>query len=375
MNNPWDVCPKVASFKSYEPGLSMEEIKEKYGLDKVLKFASNENPFGVSPKVLQRLTEVATQSFRYPQSGNPRLVEKITNYYQKKYPHLTSKQVFVSNGSDEIIDLLFRVKTEPGKHNVVAFKPCFGLYEIQAKFQGCEFRQAPLNDDFSFNFESLLKLVDQNTSMVFVTAPDNPSGLLAKKSELANLAKSLPAQCLLIIDEAYIEFAGDENKTSLLGDLDKYENIVIMRTFSKVYGLAGLRIGYAFLPEKLANYLWRVRLPFSLNILANEAAIAALDDEEFKQKTIKNNEIERFKMFNSLEELGCKVTPSSANFLMFRLPESYNPKEFNQQLLERGIIVRYLASYDLPNYLRFSIGTKEDNQIFIDTLKILMSIS
>lgn len=376
-SNAWDVCPQVADFKAYEAGLSLDEIREKYALKKVVKLASNENPFGVSPNVLATIKEYAADSFRYAQSGNPRLVNALATYYGQKYPYIKSKNIFVGNGSDEIIDLLFRVRCNPTEHNVVTFKPCFGLYVTQAKFHGCELRQAPLREDFSFDFDILFSLVDKNTRLVFVTNPDNPSGRLIQKKDLLWLAKALPKSCLLVIDEAYIEFVEENSlqEHSLINHMQDLQNVTIMRTFSKVYGLAGLRIGYAFLPEKLADYMWRVRLPFSVNILAQEAAIAALNDEAFKQKTIDQCVRGRLFLKDALQALGCNVLPSSANFIMFSLPQNnLTAKQFNEQLLQKGYIIRSLVSYQLPEYLRVSIGTDEQNTEFITHCQSILNL-
>ncbi len=361
------VLEHIQAVKPYEAGLSIDEIKVKYGLANVIKMASNENPFGLSKKAQEKILQNACNAFRYPQAGNPRLVKAIYSYYHEKYPFLTEKQIFVGNGSDEIIDLLFRIRTEPHKHNAVMFNPCFGLYSTQAKVQNCEIRTTPLKDDFSFDFEGLRKCVDENTRLCFVTTPDNPSGHLANKKELVEFARSLPQSCLLIVDEAYMEFAGDEKDHSLLPELAQFNNVAVMRTFSKVYGLAGLRIGYIFLPEQIADYMWRVRLPFSVNLLAQEAAISALEDEEFKQKTIVHTIKERAIVKEALEKMQCKVYPSSANFLMFE-PKGINAKELCQKLLERGIIVRALRSYSLPHCIRVSIGTTEENKEFLSAM-------
>ena len=361
------VLEHIQTFKPYEAGLSIDEIKAKYGLLNVIKMASNENPFGLSKKAQESICKNACNAFRYPQACNPRLVQAIHAYYHKKYPFITEKQIFVGNGSDEIIDLLFRIRTEPHKHNAVMFNPCFGLYSTQAKVQNCEIRTASLKEDFSFDFVALRKCVDENTRLCFVTTPDNPSGYLANKQELLDFAHSLPQSCLLIVDEAYIEFAGDEKENSLLPELAQFNNVAIMRTFSKVYGLAGLRIGYIFLPEQIADYMWRVRLPFSVNIIAQEAAISALEDEEFKQKTIVHTIKERAFVKQELEKMQCKVYSSAANSLMFE-PKGIDAKELCQKLLERGIIVRALKSYSLPHCIRVSIGTTEENKEFLSAM-------
>ena len=363
MNLPFtsfnDVRPEVASFESYEPGLSIAEIAERYGLSRVIKMASNENPLGVSPRVREVLEKSIGQAFRYPQSGNPRLVKALAAFYG-----VDAGRIFVGNGSDEIIDLLFRVRAIPGVHNAVVFRPCFGLYPTQAKMAGVELRQAPLKPDFSFDFPGLLKLVDENTTLVIVTSPDNPSGRAASADELAALAKALPPACLLVVDEAYIEFAGPEH--SLLPRLGELPNVALMRTFSKVYGLAGMRIGYAILPPAIADYMWRVRLPFSLNILAEEASLAALEDAEFRERTIALVQRGRKELTEGLRSMGCEVLPSMSNFLMFRTPEgSAGVKKLHGELLRRGIIIRALGGYHLPDWLRVSIGTDEENELFL----------
>lgn len=371
MKSELPICEHIKSFEPYVAGLSIDEIKEKYQLAHVIKMASNENPFGSSKLAKESMVQNVGNAFRYPQAGNPRLVKALAKYYQKKYPFISEKQIFAGNGSDEIIDLLFRTLTVPGKHNAVMFKPCFGLYSTQAKVQNCEIRTCPLKDDFSFDFEGLRALVDENTALCFVTSPDNPSGRLADRAELLSFARSLPKTCLLVVDEAYIEFAGNEEDCSIIGELASFENVAIMRTFSKVYGLAGMRIGYIFVPEIVADYLWRIRLPFSINILAQEAAICALDDEEFKQKTITHTMAERSGMSKALQELGCKVYPSHSNFIMFE-PAVLPAKEVCQKLLEKGIIVRALTSYSLPHLVRVSIGTVEENTMFLTAMRELM---
>lgn len=363
-----DVRPEVAAFESYEPGLSIAEIAERFGLERVIKMASNENPLGVSPRVRQVITEKAGEAFRYPQSGNPRLVKALAEFYG-----VDAKRIFIGNGSDEVIDLLFRVRAVPGVHNAVAFRPCFGLYPTQAKMAGVELRQAPLNDDFSFDFEGLLSLVDENTTLVLVTSPDNPSGRIAPVEELEKLATALPPACLLVVDEAYAEFASPEE--SLLSRLDRLPNVAIMRTFSKVYGLAGLRIGYAILPPAIADYMWRVRLPFSLNILAEEAALAALADAGFREETAALVARGRDMLTRELRAMGCEVLPSRSNFIMFRTPENaVDVKTLHGELLRRGIIIRALGGYHLPDWLRVSMGTDEENALFLKYTREILGV-
>ncbi len=353
---------EVKAFSPYEAGLSIDEIKQKYGLEKVIKLASNENPLGVSPKALAVLQEKADLAFRYPQSGTPRLVNALAAWL-----NVDKKRLVVGNGSDEVIDLLIRAMARENYHNIVAFDPCFSIYCTQAKFCNIELRRAPLNQDFSFDFDRLLDLIDDKTSLVFITNPDNPSGFSIEKEEILSFAKKLPKHCLLVVDEAYIDFA--EAKYHSISLIEEQDNIALMRTFSKCYGLAGMRIGYGIFPKEIADYLCRVRLPFSLNILAEEAAIAALSDKEFYEKSIETTKIGREFLTQELTKLNFKVLPSQSNFLFILPPKIGQAKELFQFLLERGMIIRRLTSYGQEEALRVSIGLPEENEILISLIK------
>ena len=260
---------EITGLKAYSPGLSIAEIQKKYGLSRVIKMASNENPLGLPPLAREALMRHAAEAFRYPQGGNPRLVEALAARHA-----VDPATLAVGNGSDEIIDLLIRILAVPGKHNLVCFSPCFSIYPIQGQICGVEIRRCKLAEDFRFDFDSLLEAVDQNTRLVFVTTPDNPSGHCPPRTAVLRLAQNLAERapdCLLVIDEAYMDFAGDEKAHSLLTAGILPHNTACLRTFSKCFGLAGLRVGYAVLPREIADGFWRARLPFSVNILAEEA--------------------------------------------------------------------------------------------------------
>ncbi len=358
----------VRAFKPYTAGLSIDEIRDKYGLARVIKMASNENPLGTSPLVRRVLENRAGLAFRYPQAGNPRLVKALAAYHG-----VSPSRIVVGNGSDEVIDLLFRVCAEPGVNNAVAFRPCFGIYTTQAALCGVELRQADVNPDFSFPWDRLLELVDDKTSLVFVTTPDNPSGHTASAAELERLARALPEGCLLVVDEAYMDFTDDESAHSLLPRLDEFPNLIVSRTFSKSFGMAGLRLGYAIMPEELADHMWRVRLPFSVNLMAEEAGIAALEDTAFHDETLRVVREGRGYLAGELERLGCRVYPSQSNFLMFEVPAGTpDAAGLFEGLLRRGFILRPLTSYGLPRHLRVSVGTAEENTLLINAMRELL---
>ena len=343
-------------------------IREKYGIERVIKLASNENPLGTSPLVQHTLETHVGLAFRYPQAGNPRLVKAIAAHHG-----VSPSRIIVGDGSDEVIDLLFRICVEPGVNNAVAFMPCFGIYTTQAALCGVELRQTPVNADFSFPWDNLLKLVDDKTSLVFVTTPDNPSGYTPPVAELETLAKALPDTCLLVLDEAYMDFTDDEADYSLAKRLDEFPNVIISRTFSKSFGMAGLRLGYAIVPEELADHYWRVRLPFSVNLMAEEAGIAALQDVAFHDETVRVVREGRAWLTGELTKLGCRVFPSQSNFLMFELPaDGPNAASLFEDLLRRGIILRPLTSYGLPRNLRVSVGTAEENTMLINAMRELL---
>lgn len=377
MNSACKVREAVQGFEPYSPGRSIDEIRELYGLEKVIKLASNENPLGASPLVQKAIQRAAAGVFRYTQSGTPRLAAAIAAHHG-----VSPACVVTGNGSDEVIDLLIRCKAEPGVHNVVTFDPCFSLYPLQSRLCGVELRQAPLNDDFTFNWPAMLALVDEKTALVFVTTPDNPSGYTPPVAEIAAVAKKLPQGALLVIDEAYMDFAaaskGKDNarisEFSLLPSIAEYNNIAVLRTFSKSWGMAGLRLGYGIMPAELADYLCRVRPPFSVNILAEAAGIAALQDSAFRQATLLAVEEGREYLSKELAAMGCKVYPSRSNFIMFGLPQnvSLSPDELFDALLRRGIIIRQLKSYKLPHLLRISVGSMDENRTLVKEMREIL---
>ncbi|MDL2307682.1 histidinol-phosphate transaminase [Desulfovibrio sp. OttesenSCG-928-C06] len=371
--NPDSVREAVRAFKPYAPGLSIDEIAEKYGLSRVIKMASNENPLGMSPLAVEAIQRAAAEGFRYAQSGNPRLARAVAEYHG-----VDVSQVVLGNGSDEVIDLLVRCRAEAGRDNIVVNRPCFSLYPMQTKLCGVELREVPLNADFSFNWQGLLEQTDGNTALVFITTPDNPTGYCPPVAEVEDFAKNIAAKApgaLLVVDEAYMDLSGDEKAHSLLPKLNSFPNVAILRTFSKSFGLAGLRIGYGIMPANLADYLCRVRLPFSVNLMAEAAGIAALQDKEFLRLTKETVASGRVVLSDGLHALGCRPVPSQANFLIFRLPEDckLDTEQVFTALLERGVIIRQVKSYGLPDYLRVSVGNPDENRVFLKELAEILN--
>ena len=358
----YPIRPEVLAFESYTPGLSIDEIRERYGLDSVVKMASNENPLGTSPLAEEAIRAAAPLAFRYAQSGNPKLIKAIAAKHGIDPGH-----VVAGNGSDEIIDLLARVAPSPAYHNVVSSKPSFSMYKIVSRLCGVEFREVPLKEDFSFDWQGLTRAVDARTALVFITTPDNPSGYCPPAQEVEAFARALPPTCLLVIDEAYMDFVDDAACRSLLPKAASLPNVVFLRTFSKSYGLAGVRLGYGILPLPLADAMRRVHPPFSVNILAEEAGLAALADACFYEKTLEVVRSGRKFLSEGLRALGCTVYSSHANFLLFQPPASCgkSARAIFEALLAKGMIIRPLSSYGLEGHLRVSVGSEQEKHLFM----------
>lgn len=357
----------ISGLAPYAPGLSIDEIKARHNLSQVVKLASNENPLGAPPLAIEAVRRNAASIFRYPRGGNPRLVAALAHRHE-----VDKSRIALGNGSDEIIDILMRVLGRPGKDNIACFEPCFSIYPIQAHINHLAIRRVKLNEDFTFDFDALLAKMDRHTRLVFITTPDNPTGYCPPAALVENFAAALAEKCpdaLLIVDEAYMDFSPEEKECSLLAQGALPKNAGFLRTFSKSWGLAGLRIGYAVLPADIADAFWRVRLPFSVNLLAEEAALAALADKAFREEALATVAAGRLLLSESLRELGCEVFPSAANFLLFAPPRDLiPPKTCFEKLLERGVIIRALASYSMPDYLRVSIGSPRENKLFLEAM-------
>jgi histidinol-phosphate aminotransferase len=364
MNRSW-IRGNILDFEPYSPGLSIDEIQEKYGLSVVIKLASNENPLGVSPRVGQVLKEQWKAVHRYPQAGSPRLRQALADYHG-----IPVERVVAGNGSDEIIDLLIRVVADPRKDHVLALRPSFSIYRLQSKLCDVAFRQIDLREDFTFPLQELLGAVNENTAMVFLTTPDNPSGFAPTAEEVLAFYRDLPKDCLLVLDEAYMDFAVPQDRYSLLSLAGQASNLVVLRTFSKLYGLAGLRLGYGLMPEELADYHLRVKLPFSVNVLAEKAGLAALQDHAFRRDTLDTVVRGREELSRILREWGFQVYPSQANFILVKPPMP--AAVLFERLLRRGIIIRQLLSYGLKDHLRITIGNANDHEQLLAAIRDIL---
>ncbi len=348
----------LARVTPYTPGKPIEEVQRELGLPSAMKLASNENPLGPSPKALEAIRQALPSLHRYPDSHCFYLVRKLA-----RHMGLVPEQFIVGNGSDEIITLAVRALIEPGDEVVIAH-PTFVIYQIASQIAEAKIRTVPLRD-FRYDLAGMRRAVTRRTRLVFIANPDNPTGTYVTRAEVEAFMGGLPPHVVVFFDEAYAEVADVPDYPDSRAFLGRHP-VIITRTFSKAYGLAGIRVGYGMAPTDLIEAMHRVREPFNVNSLAQVAAAAALEDTEHLEATRRLLREQKRVLVQALEQIGFACIPSATNFILFRV----GPKasETVQALLKRGIIVRHMQGWDLPDYVRVTIGLPQENQAFIQAL-------
>lgn len=346
----------------YVPGKSIEEIAAVFGIKEIIKLASNENPLGCSPLVLNYLASLSAEPIlRYPSPKIHALRKKLAEKL-----HLSAAELILGNGSDPLFGLLLTIFALNQDKHMLTHDYAFSTYAIQARTLGIPVKSLPVHADWTVDIDALIGACTAKTALIFLANPNNPTGLFIPLHQLEKLLEHIPETTILVIDEAYYEYAYPKNHPGALTLLHKFPNVVITRTFSKAYGLAGLRIGYAMAIPEIIGLMERVQLPFVVNQLAMSAAWAALDDNDFLDKTIANNQQGMAFMQRKFQSMGLSYLPSQANFITFDCGQEALP--VYEGLLQKGIIVRPLNPYQLPQHLRVSIGTSAQNNYFLDIL-------
>jgi len=346
----------------YIPGKPMEELQRELGLTNIIKLASNENPLGTSPKVTAAITAALPELTRYPDGSGFALKAALAAHL-----NVAPNQLTLGNGSNEILELLARTFLSPDV-NVVFSQHAFAVYPLVTQAVGATAHVvAALN--YGHDLIAMRNAVDEKTRLVFIANPNNPTGTVLAATTLKAFLHSLPKTVLCVLDEAYFEYShAEENAVNWLSE---FENLIITRTFSKAYGLAGLRVGYSICHPTLADLLNRVRQPFNNNSLALVAAEAALQDKDYLQQTIALNNSGMAQLTAAFEQLGLAWIPSAGNFVSVDLNRSALP--VYQALLQKGVIVRPIANYEMPQHLRISIGMAHENQLFIAALTAVLA--
>jgi histidinol-phosphate aminotransferase len=347
----------ILDLRPYEPGKPVEELERELGIAGSIKIASNENPLGPSPKAMAAVHEVVAGVHRYPDGANfelrARLAERLG---------IEGEQLVFGCGADEILELLAKCFLSPGDEVVYAW-PSFAMYPIVAKGMGAETVAVPLDSELVHDLPTMAEAVGERTKIVLVCNPNNPTGTSVGAEAFDRFAAALPEDVVLAVDEAYFEYARRPEFPDSLAWVRRRPGTVVLRTFSKVFGLAGLRIGYGIADPELAGYLERARHPFNVNRLAEVAAVAALDDREHVERSLQINAQGIEYLSQELAKLGIEVWPSDANFILARAGA-----DCYQRLLPEGVIVRPLRGFGLDEHVRITVGLPEENERVVKAL-------
>ena len=349
------VCESILSLTPYQGGRPISEIQREYGLSNVIKLASNENPLRVSKKVQEAIKSAITQIGRYPDGNGYYLKDSLA-----KKLSVSAKSITLGNGSNDILELIPRAYVCSKDDEVIFSQYAFVVYPLVTKAIGAKAIVTPAND-FGHDLNAMYEAITDKTKVIFIANPNNPTGTLLSNEEIYNFLKKVSNEIIVVLDQAYIEYLDVEDV--YIDWLKDFPNLVITRSFSKAYGLAGLRVGYSISSEEIADYLNRIRQPFNVNLIAQEAAIAALSDADFLAESVKVNSDGLLQLEEGFRSLGLKFIKSYANFISVKVS---NSMELNQKLLEQGIIVRPV---EMKDYLRISVGTNAENAKFLEVLK------
>lgn len=358
------VLPPVAALHPYEPGKPIEELEREGGAGDVIKLASNENPLGPSPMAIAAVTAALAEVNRYPDGGCWALTRKIAARHQ-----VGVERIFAASGSVEVLNLLSFLFLRPGLNSVFS-EHAFAIYALATAAAGGEWRAIPMKPGYRFDLDVIAAAIDGNTRLVFLDNPNNPTGTIFRTAEWEKFLAKVPEQVLIVADEAYFEFVRDPDYPDSLKYHDTGRMIVTLRTFSKIFGLAGLRIGYAVARPDIVTLLHKVRQPFNVTSLAQVAAIAGLDDGVHVRRTLEINAAGLAYLGHEFKRLGIDFVPSHANFILAEVGDAL--KVFND-LLKLGVIVRPMGGYGLPRHLRISVGLEQENRRLVSALEQVLA--
>jgi histidinol-phosphate aminotransferase len=355
----------VRAIAPYQGGKPISELAREMGLKEadIVKLASNENPLGISPKAQMAIDDAIGDIARYPDGNSFALRQVVSDKFG-----VDQSQIVFGNGSNDILELAARAFLQVGCEAIFS-QHAFAVYPLVTQAVGANGVVVPAQD-FGHDLDGFLAAITPKTRLIFVANPNNPTGTLLQKDSLKAFIHAVPKHVLIVLDEAYDEYLGADVKSEAISWLASYENLIISRTFSKAYGLAGLRVGFGLMHTDVADILNRVRQPFNVNSIAQAAAIASLADSDFVARSYAANQAGMKQITLGLTELGLTYIPSFANFVSFKVP---NAADVNKQLLKNGVIVRPIANYGMPDYLRVSIGLFSENARFLIVLEEILT--
>ncbi len=351
----------IKDLQPYQPGKPIEALERELGISNIIKLASNENPLGPSPKVLEAIRAGLKNITRYPDGFD--LTAKLA-----KVLSVNAKQITLGNGSNQVLNVIAQTFLTP-EHNAVISAHAFIVYPIAVKMLGAKLKTVPAKN-WGHDLDAMANAIDDKTRVVFIANPNNPTGTWNTGKEIRAFMKRVPPNVIVVLDEAYTEYVTTADYESSFALLNQYPNLIVTRTFSKAYGLAGLRVGYSVSSEAVADLLNRVREPFNVNSLALIAAQVALDDVEYLEKSKKLNTAGMKQLEEGFRQLSLKWIPSIGNFIAVEFQQDAMP--LYNKLLHQGVITRPIAMYDMPKHLRISIGLPEENERCLGALKSIL---
>lgn len=351
----------IRAIAPYQPGKPISELAREMGLNEaeIVKLASNENPLGLPPKARAALEAAVSDLARYPDGNGFELKAAISNKFG-----VSADQIVLGNGSNDVLEIAVRTFLTTADSAVFS-EYAFAVYPLEVQAAGAELIEVKAQE-YGHDLDAMLAAIKPNTKLVFVANPNNPTGNLIKPGALLEFLEAVPETVLVVLDEAYTEYLPPEMTSDSIAWLQQFPNLIVSRTFSKAYGLAGLRVGFGLAHPEVAGLMNRLRQPFNVNSLAQAAAVAALGDDEFLAKSVAVNSAGMKQITDALKRLGLPYIQSYGNFVTFHVGDA---RVLNQYLLKNGVIVRPLAGYNMPNSLRVSIGLPEENARFIEVLE------
>ena len=356
--------PGIRSLSPYDPGKPLEELEREYGVSDAIKLASNENPLGPSPKTLKAIEDQLSDIHRYPDGSGHNLKASIAEHHG-----VSSNQICLGNGSNDVLDMVARVFVEPGETGIIS-QHAFIVYYLSLVYTHAKIQVIDAVD-YGHDVEQMAAMTDIDTKIIYIANPNNPTGTWSSAEELRHLLTSVPSSVIVVIDEAYAEYVVEPDYPDCIRWLSEFPNLIITRTFSKIYGLASLRVGYSISSSQVADLLNRARQPFNCNSIAMAAAIAALNDIEHCERSRKMNIGQMKYLTDQFEMLGMETIESVGNFVCVDLKKPTG--EAYEFLLGDGVITRPVGGYGLPNHLRVSVGTPQENTRVIEGFRKLQN--
>jgi len=351
----------IRNLKVYQAGKPIEELAREKGLTRISKLASNENPLGPSPFAIREMTQGLWNLHRYPDMHAYDLKKALSDLYKLK-----TENIILGNGSEGIMAYIARAFLHPGMEVLTSENTFIGFYII-GRSVGAQIKTVPLTHDYRYDVKAMAKNITERTKIIYIANPNNPTGTYITKNEFDELMSHVPGHVLVILDEAYFEFAKDCADYPDTMDY-RYDNVITLRTFSKAYGLAGIRVGYGFGHEDLISNLTKVKLPFEPNLIGQLGARGALEDQPHLTRTLQNNKIQYDRVFKFLKENGLNPVPSVTNFITFPTGSGKRSDELFELLLNKGVIIRPLKANEMPEFVRVSLGTPKEIDHFIEAM-------